>query len=433
MNALGRASRRLALGVFSRLRDGRLELIEPASSQNGSRRRAPSHLRLRAPSHQRLGFGDPDADLGASIKVHSPRFYRAMLGGSVGLGEAYRDGAWDCDDLVALMRIAARNMSGLDRWRRRMHPLLGPVQRTLQRVPRNSKRAARRHIAAHYDLGNDLFALFLDESMMYSSALFPNPGAGLAEAQEHKLERICQALELGPDDHLLEIGTGWGAMAVHAASRYGCRVTTTTISTEQRQGALRRIADAGVEDRVEVLHDDYRDLRGRYSKLVSLEMIEAVGWQYFDEFFGRCSELLDPNGLFFLQAIVIDDRLYEVEKALRSFANTLIFPAGCLPSVEAIQRSIARKTDMSAIWLDEIGAHYARTLELWRERFVANSDLAGELGYDEPFRRLWTLWLAMSEAGFRERRLRDVQMLFAKPERSNRLTEEWRREPARAS
>ena len=177
-------------------------------------------------------------------------------------------------------------------------------------------------------------------------------------------------------------------MAAHAASRYGCRVTTTTISREQREGALRRIRDAGVEDRVKVLLDDYRDLRGRYSKLVSLEMIEAVGWQYFDVFFRRCSELLEPNGLFFLQAIVIDDRLYEVEKASRSFANTLIFPGGCLPSVEVIQRSIARKTDMSTIWLEEIGAHYARTLELWRERFIANSDLAAELGYDEPFRAL---------------------------------------------
>jgi cyclopropane-fatty-acyl-phospholipid synthase len=183
-----------------------------------------------------------------------------------------------------------------------------------------------------------------------------------------------------------------------------------------------------------VLLEDYRDLRGRYSKLVSLEMIEAVGWQYFDLFFRRCSELLDPAGLFFLQAIVIDDRLYEIEKASRSFANALIFPGGCLPSVEVIQRSVARQTDLSTVWLDEIGAHYARTLELWRERFVANSDLAGELGYDEPFRRLWTLWLAMSEAGFRERRLRDVQVLFAKPQHSNRVMEErWPRATARRS
>ena len=258
---------------------------------------------------------------------------------------------------------------------------------------------------------------------MYSCAWFPHPEASLAEAQQARLDRICRALELGPDDHLLEIGTGWGGLAVHAASRFGCRVTTTTISQEQREGALRRIADAGVEDRVTVLLEDYRDLRGRYDKLVSLEMIEAVGWQYFDVFFRRCSELLTPEGLIFLQAIVIDDRVYELEKAARSFANTLIFPGGCLPSVEVIQRCVAGQTDMSTVWLDDISAHYAETLKIWRQRFVANSDLAAELGYDEPFRRLWTLWLAMSEAGFRERRIRDVQMLFAKPGRIPSLEE----------
>jgi cyclopropane-fatty-acyl-phospholipid synthase len=398
MTASERACRRLALRALSGIRDERLDLIE-----SGGRH---------------LSFGRVDPDLSATVQIHSPSFYRAMLGGSAGLGEAYRDGVWDCDDLVTLVRIAARNMAPLDRWRRRLHPLLAPLQRTMWRVPRNSRRRARRHISAHYDLGNDLFALYLDESMMYSAAVFPHPEATLAEAQEHRLERICQALELEPEDHLLEIGTGWGALAAYAASNYGCRVTTTTISREQREGALRRIKEAGVEDRVAVLLDDYRDLRGRYSKLVSLEMIEAVGWQYFETFFHRCAELLERDGLFFLQAIVIDDRLYDVEKAARSFSNTLIFPGGCLPSVEVIERCVARETDLSMVWLEEIGAHYARTLELWRERFIANTDLAAELGYDEPFRRLWTLWLAMSEAGFRERRLRDVQVLFAKPGRS---------------
>ncbi len=412
MTAIESASRRLALGAFSRVRGGSLELIEPDG--------------------RKFTFGEAAADLAATIRVNSGRFYKNLLSGSVGLGEAYRDRLWDCDDLVALLRIACRNLGSLDAWRRRIHPLLAPLEKTVWRVPRNSKRASRRHISAHYDLGNDLFALYLDESMMYSSAVFPNPDATLAEAQQNRLERICQALELGPEDHLLEIGTGWGGMATHAAANYGCRVTTTTISQEQREGALRRIRDAGVEDRVTVLLEDYRDLRGRYTKLVSLEMIEAVGWQYFDVFFRRCSELLEPDGLFFLQAILIDDRLYETEKAAKSFANTLIFPGGCLPSLEVIQRSTARETDMSAIWLEEIGSHYARTLELWRKRFIGNSDLAGELGYDEPFRRLWTLWLAMSEAGFRERRLRDVQVLFAKPQHSTRVTEDlWPKATAR--
>jgi cyclopropane-fatty-acyl-phospholipid synthase len=414
MTGVEAASRRVALGAFSRVQGGLLELIEPDG--------------------RRFRFGDAAADVVATVKVNSMRFYRSLLSGSIGLGEAYRDRLWDCDDLVALLRIACRNLGSLDRWRRRLHPLLVPLERTLWRVPRNSKRASRRHISEHYDLGNDLFALYLDESMMYSSAVFPNPDASLAEAQVNHLERICQALELGPEDHLLEIGTGWGAMAAYAAGNYGCRVTTTTISQEQREGALRRIADSGVDDRVTVLLEDYRDLRGRYTKLVSLEMIEAVGWQYFDVFFRRCSELLEPDGLFFLQAILIDDRLYETEKSARSFANTLIFPGGCLPSMEVIQRTVARETDMSTIWLEEIGAHYARTLELWRERFIANADLAGELGYDEPFRRLWTLWLAMSEAGFRERRLRDLQAVFAKPQHSTRVTEDqWPRATARQS
>jgi cyclopropane-fatty-acyl-phospholipid synthase len=412
MTAIEGASRRLALGALSRVRGGCLDLVEPDG--------------------RAFRFGDATADLAATIKVNSLRFYRALLGGSAGLGEAYRDGIWDCDDLVSLIRIACRNLGSLDAWRRRLHPLIAPLERTIWRVPRNSKRASRRHISAHYDLGNNLFALYLDESMMYSSAVFPSPEATLAEAQQNRLERICQALELGPEDHLLEIGTGWGGMAAYAASRYGCRVTSTTISEEQREGALRRIRDAGVEDRVTVLLEDYRDLRGRYTKLVSLEMIEAVGWQYFDLFFRRCSELLEADGLFFLQAIVIDDRLYDTEKGARSFANTLIFPGGCLPSVEVIQRCIARETDMSTVWMEDIGAHYARTLELWRQRFAANADLAGELGYDEPFRRLWTLWLAMSEAGFRERRLRDVQAVFAKPQHSTRVTEDrWPRATAK--
>ncbi len=398
-----RASRRIAFGVLSRIRGGRLELTEPGG--------------------RRFAFGDPATDLRASVQVNSPGFYRSMMAGSIGLGEAYRDGVWDCEDPVTLARIACRNLPAMDVWRRRMTPLLAPLQRTFRRVPRNSRGKARRHISAHYDLGNDLFALYLDESMMYSSAWFPHPEASLGEAQQARLDRICRSLELGPGDHLLEIGTGWGGLAVHAASRFGCRVTTTTISSEQRQGALRRIADAGVGDRVTVLLEDYRDLRGRYDKLVSLEMVEAVGWQYFDLFFRRCSELLTPEGMFFLQAIVIDDRAYELEKASRSFSNALIFPGGCLPSVEVVQRCIADQTDFSTIWLEDISPHYAETLRHWRQRFVANYDLAAELGYDEPFRRLWTLWLAMSEAGFRERRIRDVQMLFAKPGRTPSLQE----------
>jgi cyclopropane-fatty-acyl-phospholipid synthase len=258
--------------------------------------------------------------------------------------------------------------------------------------------------------------LFLDrEAMMYSSALFERPDATLEEAQLARMERVCRKLELVGDDHLLEIGTGWGGMAAFAASRYGCRVTTTTISREQREYAEARVRAQGLEDRVTVLGADYRELGGRYDKLVSLEMIEAVGWQYFDTFFRRCSELLEPHGLFFLQAIVIDDRAYEAEKSTRSFATELIFPGGCLPSLEVIQRCLAHETDLRTAWLDDISSSYVLTLREWRRRFVAATDRLEELGYDERFRRLWTLWLALSEAGFAEARIRDVQLLAAKP------------------
>ena len=407
-------ARRISLGLLKRMDGGSLVLVEPDGS--------------------RLEFGDPDSDLRATIEVHDDRFWRAALRASVGLGEAYRDDLWDTDDPVALTRIGARNMPALDRWRRRFRPLLWVLDRTVRRVPRNRRRAARRHISAHYDMGNDLFALFLDERMMYSSGVFPYPGASLSEAQEARLRRVCDSLELKPEDHLLEIGTGWGGLAEFAASNYGCRVTTTTISQEQRDGALARVAEAGVSDRVEVLLEDYRDLTGTYDKLVSLEMIEAVGWQYFDTYFRRCSELLEDDGLFFLQAIVCDDRVYELEKASKSFASALIFPGGCLPSVEVIQRCTARVTDMATVWMDDISEHYSETLRHWRERFVANAGTAASLGYDKSFRRLWTLWLAMSEGGFRERRIRDVQMLFSKPGRRPQLgiPAEAEAEPVRA-
>jgi cyclopropane-fatty-acyl-phospholipid synthase len=314
-----------------------------------------------------------------------------------------------------MTRIAARNAGRLDRLRRIAAPLLGPAQRATRWVGRNTPRRSRRQIAAHYDLGNELFELFLDETMMYSCAVFEPPGASLREASLAKLERICRRLGLGPEDHVLEIGTGWGGFAVHAASRFGCRVTTTTISREQHDYARRRVAEAGLTDRVTVLAQDYRDLRGSYDKLVSIEMIEAVGWQYFPVFFRRCSDLLGGEGAMLLQAIVIDDGAYELEKASRSFINTHIFPGGCLPSLEVIARNLSRVTDMRIAHLDDITSHYTRTLACWRERFLAARGRVAELGYDERFRRLWELYLCWCEGGFAERRIRDVQLLLAKP------------------
>jgi cyclopropane-fatty-acyl-phospholipid synthase len=252
--------------------------------------------------------------------------------------------------------------------------------------------------------------------MVYSCAYFRDPVISLEEAQMAKLDRICRHLRLSSGDHLLEIGTGWGGLALHAARAYGCRVTTTTISTEQHALAVERVRAAGLEDRVTVLLEDYRDLHGRYDKLVSIEMIEAVGWQYFDAFFARCSELLEPDGLMLLQAITIDDRLYELEKGARSFANTHIFPGGCLPSNGLMADCVGRVTDMRAVWMEDITAHYPLTLAAWRQRFLANWEKLAGLGFDDRFRRLWVFYLSSSEAGFRERRLGDVQILYAKPE-----------------
>jgi cyclopropane-fatty-acyl-phospholipid synthase len=285
-------------------------------------------------------------------------------------------------------------------------------------VPENTRTGARKNISAHYDLGNDLFASFLDERMMYSCAYFPNEGASLEEAQLAKLNRICDRLRLNRDSHLLEIGSGWGGLALHAAREHGCRVTTTTISRAQHDLACQRVREAGLENRVTVLLEDYRDLRGSYDRLVSVEMIEAVGWQYFDDFFRHCDQLLAPDGLMLLQAITIDDGIYEAEKGARSFANTHVFPGGCLPSIETIADSVGRVTSMRQIWLDDITAHYPPTLAAWRERFLGAWERLRAHGYDERFRRLWDFYLSSSEAGFRERRIGDVQALFAKPGRS---------------
>jgi cyclopropane-fatty-acyl-phospholipid synthase len=255
----------------------------------------------------------------------------------------------------------------------------------------------------------------LDPTMMYSCALFERPGMSLEEASLAKLERVCERLRLGPDDHVVEIGTGWGGFAVHAAATRGCRVTTTTISREQHDWALEAVRRAGVEDRVTVLLEDYRDLTGTYDKLVSLEMIEAVGWRHFGTFFEKCSSLLAPDGLMLLQAITIDDRAYEVEKAGASFINTYVFPDGCLPSTEVISRCVARRTDMQMAGMDDLTPHYAETLRRWRANFVAAVPRLASLGYDRRFQRLWTLYLSWCEAGFAERRIGDVVMLFAKP------------------
>jgi cyclopropane-fatty-acyl-phospholipid synthase len=380
--------------VLKRVRAGRIDVVEGAGTRS---------------------FGPRDADLRATVRINDPAAWRGPLRGSVGLGESYVEGLWETDDLVALIRIAAAELRELDGLRGLVARPRGALHRLRRLVPENTRDRARRHISAHYDLGNDLFEAFLDERMLYSCAYYPRAEASLEEAQVAKLDRICERLRLGPGNHLLEIGTGWGGMAIHAARRSGCRVTTTTISRAQHELASRRVREAGLEGQVTVLLEDYRDLRGRYDRLVSVEMIEAVGWQYFDEYFRRCDELLTDDGLMLLQAITIDDRIYEVEKAARSFANTHVFPGGCLPSEGLIASCLERVTSMRQVWIDDITAHYPPTLASWRERFFAAWERLRDRGYDERFRRLWDFYLSSSEAGFRERRIGDVQALFAKP------------------
>jgi cyclopropane-fatty-acyl-phospholipid synthase len=365
---------------------------------------------------RRRSFGDPAVGLKATVRINDPAAWRGPLRGSIGLGESYMDGSWETDDLVPLIRIAARELRDLEGLRGLVARPRGLWHKLRGLVPENTRTGARANISAHYDLGNDLFSAFLDPTMMYSCALWPRPEATLEEAQLAKLDRICDRLQLGPENHLLEIGSGWGGMAIHAAKRSGCRVTTTTISREQFELASARVRSEGLEDQVTILLEDYRDLEGRYDRLVSVEMIEAVGWQYFDDYFRHCDELLTDDGLMLLQAITIDDRIYEAEKAARSFANTHVFPGGCLPSRRQIASCLERVTSMREVWIDDITDHYPPTLALWRERFfVAWEKLRQGGGYDERFRRLWDFYLSSSEAGFREHRIGDVQLLFAKP------------------
>jgi len=401
MSRADRIARTAAHAIASRIEAGRIELIEDF------------------PGGETVEFGPVEATLRSTVLIRDASFYRDLLRSkSIALGEGYAAGRWTTTDLMPLLRILARDIHRADPIRARMMPFLRPLQRLSTLRMLNTRNGARKHIAAHYDLGNDMFEAFLDrESMMYSSALYEHPEQTLEGAQATRLDRICDWLDLRSDDHLLEIGTGWGGLAIHAAARTGCKVTTTTISREQREYAEAKVRAAGLEDRISVIGDDYRDLKGQYEKLVSLEMIEAVGWEWFDTYFQRCSELLRPDGLFFLQAIVIDDGAYEAEKRTRTFANQVIFPGGCLPSLASIQSSIAAETNLRTVRLEDISDSYVLTLRDWRRRFEASAEQLEAMGYDEHFRRLWSFYLSFSEAGFQEARIRDIQVLFAKPER----------------
>jgi len=363
-------------------------------------------------------FGDPDDSTQphAEVHVHDSSLYRQMLaGGSIATGEAYMSGHWTSPNLVAVMRLFSANLATLELLESQQSWLVRLGLTLSHALKRNTREGSRKNISAHYDLGNHFFELFLDPTMMYSAALFATDKTTLEDASVAKLEELCRQLELSSDDHLLEIGTGWGGMAIHAARNYGCRVTTTTISREQHAYTLQQIKAAGLQDRVTVLCEDYRNLSGSFDKLVSIEMIEAVGHDFYSSYFQQCSRLLKPQGKMLIQAITIADQRYAAARDSVDFIQRYIFPGGSLPSVAVIADHLARDTDMQMIHLRDITRDYALTLASWRERFLAAQAAVKEMGFDQTFIRMWEFYLAYCEGGFRERIIGTVQLAFAKP------------------
>jgi cyclopropane-fatty-acyl-phospholipid synthase len=393
MTPFDHLARHLLHGRFTRLTHGRLTI-----AQGG----------------ERLQFG-PGGGPDALLVVRDPRFYRGvLLGGHLGAVETYLDGWWETDDLTNVVRLMVLNRDVLESleggWARLAHPF----RRGWHAFRRNTRTGSRRNIAAHYDLGNEFFAAFLDDTLTYSCGFFERPDMSLREASIAKYDRLCRKLDLGSGDHVMEIGTGWGGFALHAAATYGCRVTTTTISQEQHRLATARVQAAGLSERVTVLLRDYRDLEGRYDKLVSIEMVEAVGHAFYYAFFTKCAELLKPGGQMALQSITIDPRYYHQARREVDFIKRYIFPGANIPSIPVLRNAAERRAGLSLLHLEDITPHYAETLKRWRENFLARWDRLKALGFSEEFRRLWEFYFCYCEGGFRERFLGDVQMVFAR-------------------
>ncbi len=358
------------------------------------------------------GSGHPDA----TVVVHDQRTWPAVLRrGSRGMAESYMAGWWDADDLTAVVRIAFRRTATLRQCLDVTGQRFGGLAAAAQRLRPPSKHRDRENVAAHYDLSNDFFALMLDPTMTYSCAYFAQDEMSLEAAQMAKFEMIAAKLHLGPEDHVMEIGTGWGGFAMYAAEQHGCRVTTTTISDAQRSLAEKRVAERGLSDRVTVLGADYRDVDGRYDALVSIEMIEAVDWRRHDQFFATCARLLTDRGRMALQAITIEDSSYERAKLHDDFIRSMVFPGGCLPSVSAIAASVARTSNLRLVDLHDIGPHYAETLRRWRANLEDQRPAVERLGFDQRFWRFWTFYLSYCEAAFVERHVSDVQLVLARP------------------
>ncbi len=392
-------ARRLVLGKLSALREGVVTVREAW------------------PAGQTTTLGKPaDHADDVELRVHSPEFYTDMLfGGSVGAAESYVAANWSADDLTGLVRIMVRNRDVLDSLEGGWAWLTAPIGKIVHALRPNSRNGSRKNIAAHYDLGNDFFELFLDDTLTYSCGVFDDEQTTMREASIAKIDRLCRKLDLQPDDRLLEIGTGWGAFAIHAARHYGCHVTTTTISKEQHALAQQRIETAGLSERITLLFSDYRDLQGTFDKIVSVEMIEAVGHSFLDTYLAKCSALLAPDGCMAIQAITIADQHYDAALRDVDFIKRYIFPGSFIPSVNAISASMTASTDLRLFHLEDFTPHYSRTLWTWRQTLAANLEELSARGYDDEFLRLWDYYLCYCEGGFDERFIGVVQMVMTKP------------------
>lgn len=360
--------------------------------------------------------GNPNAQLKGHITIHDSNVFRDLIkGGSIAAAEAYIEQRWSTPDLTALIRIFARHQAQLDQLEKKTSWIYTLKNLLTNRLNANTVSGSKKNILAHYDLGNELYTRFLDDRMMYSCAIYHRPSNTLAEAQTNKLKSICDKLDLQPSDQLLEIGTGWGGLAIYAAQHYGCHVTTTTISDEQFSYAQQQVKQLGLEDKITLLKQDYRHLEGQYDKLVSIEMIEAVGHQFLPTFFKQCNDLLKPSGKLLIQAITIADQRYDQYRKSTDFIQKYIFPGGCLPSLNVINQQVAQSTDMMIDNIEDIGLHYARTLADWRSNFERNWHSIQPFGYDEQFKRLWHYYFCYCEGAFMERVISTHHVVMRKP------------------
>jgi cyclopropane-fatty-acyl-phospholipid synthase len=380
------------LELFSRLQDGQITVVDSLGT---------------------VQLGEQEAEAKCTITMLDISNYtKVALGGSNGSAQAYIDGLWVVDDLTQLIRIFLKNRVVLQQMETGLARIAQTFLKGVHALRRNTRRGSKKNIAAHYDLGNDFFRLFLDKRMMYSSALYQQ-GDDLHDAALRKIQRVCDALELSSEDHVIEIGTGWGGLACYAASTTGCRVTSVTISREQFNEAVARVEREGLQELVTIKLQDYRDIKGQYDKLISIEMIEAIGHQYLDTYFKKVNHLLKPRGKALIQAIVIDDHQYKGALKTVDYIKKYIFPGGFMPCYSVISQ-MGGNNNLMLEDLHDMGLSYAQTLRDWRKRFYDNIDTVNEQGYDQRFQRMWEFYLCYCEGAFDERAISVGQLLFRK-------------------